>query len=1105
MILLFPGLKMFAILVFFLLQAQSFFTVEQSNFSMPTDSLISTQWTVEDGLPVNSVNEIIQDSTGYLWITTYDGIVRFDGLNFEVYTHSNTPSIPQNRAVYLLPQSGNKLWITLENGGVLLKEGEQFTHFDEDDGFTNSNVTDMILDTYGAPWFASLEGVHRYKNGEFQTIYEGENNLESQVNYLYKDTDGSILFATADGLVRHDGQNQQKYKLPPGTKDHYIRRIQRTFDGELLLSGQNGVYLLSEGEIIQPPRFNPFNESLVHRFVQSKKRQETYIASTNGLYKYSNNNLTPIPGNQDPTSPFIFYVEDSFNKMWLVNDNGAVYLLENDRLIPFQFPEEEESYHVNKIMRDREGNLWFTTGRSGLMKVKNSQVKTIITENGLSGNNILGIFEARNGDYWVGTRDEGLNKIAGDTITRFYEEIPPFRNNVHSINQDHEGNIWVGYLNSGLVKFDHETDSYSAYSIGQTEQLNDVRAIYFRRDSSMWIGTYGGLVEFDPVNENHTYYTTDDGLGSNLIRYMDEDKDGALWLATVQSGVSRFEDGKFTNYTVEDGLASNNTRSVYVDEFDEGTIWVGTETNGISRIRDGEITSLSTQQGLPDHAIHYISQDSLGYLWMSSNRGIFKINKSRLNAYLDGKAGSFDLIHFDKSEGMLNPEANGAFQKGGIRNSDGHFWFSTQEGVAIFPIHPTRKKITLPTVIFDGLHADGKIQQISKNSRVELNTGTDDFSINFHALTYTSPEKTHFRYKLIGFEDTWTEVYNERTATYSDIPAGEYIFQLLSTNNHGLWNTTPAEITIIVTDQFYNQWWFFPLLIFLFILSLIPASHLRYRYMLKKQQKMRKIIDRQTARLQEEKNELERKNKIIEQQSDKLRQLNETKDKFFSIIAHDLRNPFQAILGFTEILVEDAKDLENEDFKNHIEQIDIASQRVFNLLENLLKWASLQTGKIKSNPEICRLEEITTYAKKLLEHQAMQKDISIITEVSSKTTVFADANMLRTVLLNLVSNAIKFSGEGTEIIIKAEENGEFVHISVKDHGIGIPKEMLEKLMRLDTNTSRPGTSDEKGSGLGLIITKELVNIQHGSLNVDSVENKGTTFTISLPKIRPATD
>ncbi len=1068
---------------------------------MPTDSLISTNWTVEDGLPVNSVNEIIQDSTGYLWITTYDGIVRFDGLNFNVYTHSNTPGIPQNRAVYLLPQTGNKLWITLENGGVLLKEEDQFTHFDEDDGFTNSNVTDMMLDIHEGVWFSSLEGVHQFKNGEFKTIYEGKTNLENQVNYLYEDTDGSIWFATADGLVHYDGMRQRKYRLP-GTDDHYIRRIQRTAEGELLLSGQNGVYIFSNGEVTQPSRLNLLDRSLVHRFVQSKQHQETYIASTNGLYKYSKNALTLIPGNEDPTSPFIFYFEDPSNKMWLVNDNGAVYLLENDNLIPFQFPDEGESYHVNKLMRDREGNLWFTTGRSGLVKVKNSQVKTITTEDGLSGNNILGIFEARNGVYWIGTRDEGLNTISGNTITRYFEETPPLRNVVHSINQDPEGNIWVGYLNSGLVKFDHETGNYSAFNIGPTEQLNDVHSIYFRRDSSMWIGTYAGLVEFDPVNENHTYYTTEDGLGSNLIRYMDEDGNGALWLATVQNGVSRFKDGEFTNYTVDDGLASNNIRSVYVDEFDEGTIWVGTETNGISRIRDGEITSLSTKQGLPDHVIHYISQDSLGYLWMSSNRGIFKLNKQRLNDYLDGTSDSFDLIHFDKSDGMLNPEANGGFQKGGIRTSDGRFWFSTQEGVAIFPIRPNQENSTLPTVIFNSLFADGEAQPISKNSQVELNTGTNDFSINFHALTYTSPEKTHFRYKLNGFDDAWTEVYNERTATYSELPAGEYTFQLLSSNNHGLWTTTPAEVTVIVSDYFYNRWWFFPLLILLFILGLIPASHLRYRYMLKKQKKMRKVIDRQTARLQEEKSELERKKEIIEQQSEKLRQLNETKDKFFSIIAHDLRNPFQAILGFTEILVQDTRNLENEEFKDHVEQIDIASKRVFELLENLLKWASLQTGKIKPNPKICQIEEITTHTKKLLEHQAMQKDIPIITEVSSKTTAFADANMLRTILQNLVSNAIKFSEEGSEIIIKAEEKGDYLHISVKDHGIGIPEEMLDKLMKLDTNTSRSGTSEEKGSGLGLIITKELVDIQNGSLSVDSTVDEGTTFTITLPKNRP---
>ena len=1089
---------MLSLLVILFLQAQHFFTVEENNFFITEDSLISTAWTVEDGLPVNSVNEIIQDSTGYLWISTYDGIVQFDGLNFDVYTHANTPGMPQNRAVYLLPQSGNNLWITLENGGVVLKDGEEYTHFDQDDGFTNSNVTYMTTDSEGNTWFASLEGVYRYQNEQFETVYQGETNLENQVNYLYEDVNGSFWFATADGLVHFTPDGLQKYNLPNNNDDNYIVRIQPTTDGELLLSGQTGVYTFSDGQITQPSRFEPVEESLVHIFIHTKQ-EETYIPSSNGLYKYTNGTLNIIPGNEDPGSPFLYYLEDSLGNVWLANNNGDVYLLQNDRLTPFHFPEGKGPYHINRIMEDSEGNLWFTTGRSGLIRVKKAQVKSITAENGLSGNNILGMFEDRGGNYWIGTRDEGLNKISGNTITKYFEESSPFRNIVHSINQDPEGNVWVGYFNEGLIKFDHETGDYSAFDIGQTEQLNDVHSVYFRRDSSMWIGTYGGLVEFDPKGENHTYYTTEDGLGSNLIRYMDEDKNGALWLATVQGGVSRFLNGEFTNYTVEDGLASNNVRSVYVDEFESGTVWVGTETNGISRIRNGEIKSLGTQEGLPDHVIHYISQDSLGYLWMSSNRGIIKLHKEGLNAYLDGASDSFDMIHFDKSDGMLNPEANGSFQQGGIRTTDGHFWFATQEGVAIFPLQPNPKNRVPPSVLINRIEAGENTQTISKNSRIRLEKGTNSFSIDFHALTYTSPEKTRFRYRLSGLHNEWTEVYNERTVTFSDIPAGEYTFQLLSANNHGVWNTTPAETTIIVTNHFYNQWWFYPLLVLLIILGYIPASRLRYQYLLRKQQKMRAIIDRQTTQLRKEKEELEKRNRIIENQSERLRELNDTKDKFFSIIAHDLRNPFQAILGFTEILMEDAEKLDNRDFKTNLEQIDTAGKRVFKLLENLLKWASLQTGRIKSKPEKCNLADITGHTKQLLEHQALQKNLSITTDVPPDATAFADANMLRTILQNLLSNAIKFSKKGSEIKIKVEECSKNVTISVSDEGIGIPREMLDKLMNLDTNTSRPGTGEEKGSGLGLIISNEMIAIQNGTLQVDSIEGKGTTFTISLPK------
>ncbi len=264
---------------------------------------------------------------------------------------------------------------------------------------------------------------------------------------------------------------------------------------------------------------------------------------------------------------------------------------------------------------------------------------------------------------------------------------------------------------------------------------------------------------------------------------------------------------------------------------------------------------------------------------------------------------------------------------------------------------------------------------------------------------------------------------------------------------------------------------------------------------------MQAVIDRQTAQLREEKEELKKRNKIIEEQSERLRELNKTKDKFFSIIAHDLRNPFQAILGFTEILIEDAEKSDNRELKESLKQIDVAGRRVFNLLENLLKWASLQTGRIKSNKEICWLDNIITHTQKLVEHQALQKNISINANIPPDAHVYADSNMLRTIFQNVVSNAIKFSENGSEIKIVVEEHSKNVAISVCDEGIGMSKKMLESLMKLDKNTSRLGTNDEKGTGLGLIITKELISIQNGSLEIESVEGKGTTFTMSFPKKR----
>lgn len=1085
---------MFVTLLFILFQVIQPRFVEQTTLKQSADTLISQNWTMDDGLPVNTVNSIVQDHLGYIWFTTYDGIVRFDGLEFKVYNHSNTKEMPQNRAVFMHVQEGVGIWVTLENGGaILIDENHQFTHFNEKDGFTSSNTTQMMEDSHGCMWFSTFEGLYKYNGTEFTRMITRTTPEQNRISFTYEDTDGTFWVATHDGLLHLNGKNVETYNIEAGTPQNEIFRIIRLTSGELLVGTFNGVYTVRDGKMQISKQFERLEGVPVFYFYNDQN--VTLVSSSSGLYEYRNEKRKLMFRNKITDIQFFWkMVKDSNGVIWLINTRGDIFQYRDGNLINLEDADQIGDYYVNNYFEDRESNIWIATARSGILRYKASRVRTIGKPEGLSSNNILGLYEDSRGRFWVGTRDDGLNVIDGNKITQYREAEILNRDIVHAIHEDKKGNIWVGYYQGGVDRFNEA--GIKPYDIGFGAGLNDVRAIYVSRDSAIWLGTHGGLVKFDPVDENHIVYTKEDGLSSDLIRYIDEDSEGGLWIATMSGGVNYFKDGNFTHFTKKDGLASDNIRSVYVDEREPETIWVGTENNGLSRIKNGKITSVGTDEGLPNHVIHYIKEDDRGWLWMSSNNGIFKVDKEQLNRFLDGERDFFNLVHFGQTEGMRNPEANGAFQQGGLLTSNNTFWFSTQEGVAIFQTEPQGTNEIPPTVIIERLVSS--TGDVFSPDSISFRSGTEAFRIDFKALTFVSPEKTRYRYLLEGYDEDWHEVKNERSVLYADVPAGDYTFKVLAANSDGVWSQKGASVSFTISPVFYEQVWFYLLVAGLLFLGYYGATQLRYNYLMRQQEKLKNIIEEQTAQLRNEKNEIEEQSRIIKKQAGALEESNRTKDRFFSLIAHDLRNPFQAIMGYSEFLLQTINEVDKKEIEAGLQHIHSSSKSLLTLVEHLLDWASLNTGKIRPNPEEVDLRELIERSHQLFEHVARQKKIHLTYEIEDEGYIHADLNMLQTIVRNLVSNAIKFTPNSGEVRIGLSREDKNYVIKIEDNGIGMSEELVNKLLRLDSNTSRSGTNNEKGTGFGLLICKEMIELHHGRLKIDSEERVGTSFTIYLP-------
>lgn len=1064
----------------------------------PSDSLTSKNWTIEDGLPVNAVNSITQDKNGFIWFTTYDGLVRFDGLNFRVYNHANTEVMPHNRTTHIHIQEGVGMWVVMEYVGVILIQDGKFYHFGPEQGMVSSDITHLFELSDYRMFFTTHDGPFIFENGEIKRFFTGENELQERANHMLEEEDGSIWMATHDGMFYfRDGEEPVKYDVSDVPAENAFWRIGKDQDGTILAGTRNGVYFFDGSRFKPVPGYEAVKGLDVFRMYLDEDLK--LFSTVRGIFQDRNGKLVKLPDNRtDPEEAYLKFYKDSGGQLWLTGDQGTLSIYKSGRIVPFDAIRGLKDIYYNEVFEDKEGNIWLSTNQNGLFRIKNTIVRTIGELEGLSGDNILGLYQDSEGIFWVGTRGNGLNKIDGNRIT-YYTLFNPnssrsvASNIIHSITEDTLGNIWVGNYQQGIDII--TPNGMKHIDLGRNPDVNDIRALYRDHEGTIWAGTYGGLVQVDQKGDDHKFFDKEDGITGMQIRYITQEDDNSYWIGTLDGGISHYKEGEFINYTHEKGLSSDNIRSVYVDEYEEGVVWVGTENNGLNRIKNGSVHFVNMDDGLPDYNIHWITQDDNGWLWMSSNKGVIKIFKKELNAYLDGEVESFRLIHFGRQDGMRNPEGNGSFQEAGIRTDNGKLWFSTQEGVAIFETTDEVKAQVFPKVIISEVVAKG---ENFPTDSIRFDSDIDDFTIYFHAVTFTNPEKTRFRYKMGELTTDWVEIGYDREVHFSDVSPGDYTFQVQATNSEGEWGEGAGVLLVTITPKYYQRVWFYIVLLVGLVGLFTVISKFRFQRLIRKQEKLEEVINEQTRQLRAEKTAIEEQKKVIEKQAQHLEEVNKTKDKFFSIIAHDLKNPFQAMLGYSEFLETDLQKMDKKELTESVGIIRRSSKSLYNLTENLLHWANLQTGKIKPYIERCSVSEIIEKNKSLFLQSAKQKNIRLNFEAEKEIDLMADRNMIDTVIRNLVSNAIKFTNQDGEVMLKAGCKETYCTIEISDNGIGMNEELLAGVLDLDSKSRRDGTDQETGTGLGLILCKEMVEMNSGKLEIESEEGKGTTFRVILP-------
>jgi PAS domain S-box-containing protein len=763
---------------------------------------VQDEWHIKDGLPHNYVQTLIQTRDGYLWIGTQEGLARFDGVRFVVFDKKNTEEIRSNHIQNLYEGKDGSLWIGTNGGLTRLKDGK-FTTYSTDNGLPNDIVKTVFEDSDGNLWLGTNTGLSRFKDGTFTTFTTKDGLAHNIVFSIYESSDKSLWIGTNGGLSRFKDGKFTTYTLNDGLSNLLIRSVCESRDGSLWIGTYGGgLNRLKDGEIT----VYSSKEGLSHDFVR------------------------------------VIY-EDRDANLWIGTYGGGLNRYREGRFETYSVKEGLTSDFIYSIYEDREGSLWIGTENGGLIRLKDGKFTQYANKEGLSSDLALAIYEAKDGSLWIGTNGGGLNRLKDGKFTTYTTKDGLPNDRVRSICETKDGTLWIGTHGGGIAGF--KEGKFTVYSTKEGLSNDFLRVIYESSNGEIWIGTENGLNRFS--GGKFTVYTTNDGLPDNNIWTIIESRDRGIWIGT-NDGLSKFKDGKFTTYTSAQGLPKNYVLSLYEDS--QANLWIGTYGGGLIRFKNNSFSYYGTKEGLFDDVIFVIIEDNRANLWMSSSKGVFRIDKKQLNDFAKGKRQSIESIVYKEADGLKNGGCNGGFQPAGCKTKDGRLWFPTIKGVAA--IDPENVKINRvpPPVLIEKIIINNKI--IDPKSVINLPPGSQHFEIQYTCLSFLSPSRVKFKYKLEGVDKDWIDAGTRRTAFYTNIAPGNYKFSVMACNDDGIWNEKEVSLQINIIPRFYQTYLFYIFSAIAILLMAAGLYRLRIRNIMARERELTQIVNERTKELEQE-------------------------------------------------------------------------------------------------------------------------------------------------------------------------------------------------------------------------------------------------------------
>lgn len=1041
------------------------------------------RWGIDEGLPVNGINALHFDRRGYLWIATFDGLVRFDGQRFVTFRPRDKPVPLGNRLIRLEAAADDRLWLLSEQGALGSFDGHRFRHHGRHDGLPDDLVLSLYMSGEGIPWAGTASGLAVYDGTRFRTL--GDPRLHAPIRFIAAASGGRMLIATNDSvLVVQDGGVVDTWSMPETNADGRVPPgAAMDAEGGIWLALETGIWYRDRRGVVS--RIDA-REALA---VQPLDTRVAFIGPRHSLLLHegrleaSERPLHQATGRE----PLLLHAPDGslwHNRIDSLSRNGEVALT--------------PTCGIRDVAFDGSASAWVATACDGLFRVRRRSVERITHVAGQPLGGIYGLAQMADGTLWLASLDRGLAGVGPGGERLLAGDAHGIHGaSLRTLHVDGLQRLWVGQ--HGLCRLDGDycrepPGLPKGLSVGQTE----VRALASQADGSLWVGSRGGLWQHTPDGRWHNEIGAA-GLGrDSVVTALLPDPDGGLWIGTQAHGLRhRDAQGRYRRPADDSGLASPAVRALYRDG--DGHLWIATEDRGLCRSRaratgpDVHFACLDRSRGLWSDSLHQILADDFDRLWFNSNQGVFTVARGDLVEALEGRRDSVYPQVFTARDGLPSTEGNGGVQGAGLRLLDGRLAFPSASGVGILdPRIPDQVPAGARVAIESIQLPDGRF--LPPAPRVPLPLGERTLHIRFTGLSDDLVQPLYFRYRLHP-EAPWIELTTQRQIILDHLGPGLHQMELLALSAEG--RTGPVAGIEFDVPPWPHETRAFryggPVVL---ALAVALGWHRQRRTARLRQIGLEHMVAQRTRELRAQQDATARALETVSRQRNEIEALAAAKSRFFANISHELRTPLSLIAGPIQDMAR-GRPPSQELVGAMLNQ----TRRLRRLIDELLDLERIEAGALQLRRSHFDLLALLGQVTSEMAGLAQRAGITLVLEDGGHPVLpcHGDAEQLARVATNLVGNALKFTPRGGRVRVRALREAGRTGFRVEDSGPGIDAAWRDRIFDRFQLTGSEATRAREGTGIGLALCRELLRLHEGGIELGDSDLGGACFTAWLPE------